>query len=92
MTKKEFINLDMQEKAKMLLAVRKYFYENASYGKCIWKYYLLFDFMVEVEYSLEGNKIIHIKAFEPVKANLDILFQEPTERYSYKLQKKRTLF
>ena len=82
MTRKEFNNLHLRERTKVLLESGKYFYENANYGKCIWKYYLLFDFMVEVEYSLEGNKIIRIKSFEPVEANPDIIFQEPIERYS----------
>lgn len=80
MTRKEFNNLQLRERTKVLSASGKYFYETAVYGKCIWKYYLLFDFMVEVEYSLEGNKIIRIKAFEPVEANPDIIFQEPIER------------
>lgn len=82
MTKEEFINLDIQKKNRILLAYGKCFYESISYMKCIRKYYLLFDFIAEAEYSLDETKIITVTAFEPVTTNGDIIFQEPQGIYN----------
>jgi len=77
----EFNALSFQRRASLVLNKCKYFDEHVEYGKCIWKYYLLDDFVVEVEYTIEGNEIQTITAFQPVTFNPDKSFQEPSPTY-----------
>lgn len=81
MKSSEFNTLSLQKRANLLQVKGKYFDERVKYGKCIWKYYMLFDFIVEAEYSLDRSKIRSITTLIPVEANSDIIFQEPVEVY-----------
>ncbi|MCG3165654.1 MAG: hypothetical protein POELPBGB_01422 [Bacteroidia bacterium] len=62
----EFNMLSLQRRASLIQTKGKYVEERVEYGKCIWKYYLLYDFVVEVEYNLSGNRLRDMRAFEPV--------------------------
>lgn len=63
-TNTEFNTLSLDDKGDMLWAKGKYFDEVIHYGKSVYKFYMLYGFIVEVEYPIEENRIVNICAFE----------------------------
>ncbi|MCG3165307.1 MAG: hypothetical protein POELPBGB_01069 [Bacteroidia bacterium] len=62
-TSAEFNTLSLHDKGDMLWAKGRYFDERVTYGEAVYKFYLLYDFVVEVEYPVEENRIVNICGF-----------------------------
>jgi hypothetical protein len=57
--------LSRDEKANIIWEKGKKFDQRFQYGKHIWQFYLVFDFIAEVQCNIEENKIERIVAFQP---------------------------
>ncbi|MCG3165617.1 MAG: hypothetical protein POELPBGB_01385 [Bacteroidia bacterium] len=61
----DFNTLSLDDRGDMLWKRGKYFYEIVDYNKAIYKLYMLYGFIVEVDYPVEENYIKDIRAFAP---------------------------